>query len=80
MPSPFPGMDPYLEIHRLDVLGRLASRSVEALNGALPTELAASIASTSFPSPCVSPSAASRFRSVRATNPSTSKTPPGRAP
>ena len=41
MPSPFPGMDPYLERHWLDVHARLVTYAADALNGVLPPDLIA---------------------------------------
>src|SRR5207244_3370983 len=41
MKSPFPGMDPYLEAHWLDVHTRLVAYSADALNEKLPEELIA---------------------------------------
>src|SRR3954469_12599575 len=41
MPSPFPGMDPYLELHWGDVHSRLITYFVESLNDSLPTDLVA---------------------------------------
>lgn len=40
-PSPFPGMDPYLERYWPDVQSRLVERATYTLNRALPDELAA---------------------------------------
>jgi hypothetical protein len=42
MPSPFPGMDPYLEPHWLDVHTSLVSGARDALNRQLPADLIAS--------------------------------------
>src|SRR5207302_3594168 len=42
MPSPFPGMDPYLEPHWLDVHTSLVSGARDALNQRLPDDLIAS--------------------------------------
>src|SRR5437870_5470584 len=42
MSSPFPGMDPYLEAHWLDVHGSLVIGAKNALNDRLPDDLAAS--------------------------------------
>src|SRR5438874_962281 len=42
MPSPFPGMDPYLELHWLDVHTKLVAYAADALNGRLPEDLVAS--------------------------------------
>lgn len=42
MPSPFPGMDPYLEPHWLDVHTSLVSGARDALNALLPDDLIAS--------------------------------------
>jgi hypothetical protein len=42
MKSPFPGMDPYLEPHWLDVHTRLTTHAAEALNESLPPDLIAS--------------------------------------
>ena len=42
MPSPFPGMDPYLEPHWLDVHSRLVTYASDGLNETLPTDLVAS--------------------------------------
>ena len=39
--SPFPGMDPYLERHWLDVHGRLVTYAADAINGLLPDDLVA---------------------------------------
>src|SRR5438270_884145 len=41
MPSPFPGMDPYLERHWLDVHADLISLARTALNKTLPGDLVA---------------------------------------
>src|SRR5579872_2914323 len=41
MPSPFPGMDPYLEPHWLDVQGALVGETRRALNRLLPAGLVA---------------------------------------
>jgi hypothetical protein len=41
MPSPFPGMDPYLEPHWRDVHTRLVTYSADALNRILPDSLVA---------------------------------------
>src|SRR5437764_6886683 len=41
MKSPFPGMDPYLEHHWLDVHSQLIARSRDALNRVLPEDLVA---------------------------------------
>jgi hypothetical protein len=41
MKSPFPGMDPYLEEHWLDVHTKLVAYCADALNGGLPDELIA---------------------------------------
>jgi hypothetical protein len=41
MNSPFPGMDPYLERHWLDVHGRLVTYAADALNERLPDDLVA---------------------------------------
>lgn len=43
MKSPFPGMDPYLEQHWLDVHGKLVAYAADALNAVLPNALVASI-------------------------------------
>lgn len=43
MKSPFPGMDPYLEPHWLDVHSSLATSSRDALNLLLPDDLIASV-------------------------------------
>jgi hypothetical protein len=42
MPSPFPGMDPYLEPHWLDVHSRLVTYAADSLNSKLPQDLVAS--------------------------------------
>ncbi len=39
MPSPFPGMDPYLELHWGDIHSRLVAYSSDALNAVLPDDL-----------------------------------------
>ena len=44
MPSPFPGMDPYLEPHWLDVHTSLVSGARDALKRQLPDDLIASAA------------------------------------
>src|SRR2546423_1362763 len=41
MNSPFPGMDPYLEPHWLDVHTHLVAYSADVLNAALPEDLIA---------------------------------------
>src|SRR5687767_1593445 len=41
--SPFPGMDPYLEPHWLDVHSSLATSARDALNRQLPDDLVASV-------------------------------------
>ena len=41
MPSPFPGMDPYLEPHWPDVHGKLVTYAADALNAQLPEDLIA---------------------------------------
>jgi len=41
MKSPFPGMDPYLEAHWLDVHSRLVAYAADALNEVLPETLVA---------------------------------------
>jgi hypothetical protein len=43
MPSPFPGMDPYLESHWGDIHHRLITYACDQLTGALPAELCARI-------------------------------------
>ena len=43
MPSPFPGMDPYLEAHWRDVHARLIIYACDALQGVLPTPLRARV-------------------------------------
>jgi Protein of unknown function (DUF4058) len=43
MPSPFPGMDPYLEAHWRDVHARLIVYACDALQGALPKSLRARV-------------------------------------
>ncbi len=43
MPSPFPGMDPYLEAHWRDVHARLVIYASDALQGVLPRELRARV-------------------------------------
>src|SRR3954452_4981557 len=43
MPSPFPGMDPYLEAHWRDVHARLVIYASEALQGVLPSGLRARV-------------------------------------
>src|SRR5262249_26640 len=43
MPSPFPGMDPYLEAHWPDVHARLIIYASDALQGVLPSELRARV-------------------------------------
>jgi hypothetical protein len=43
MKSPFPGMDPYLETHWLDVHASLANSARDSLNGQLPNDLIASV-------------------------------------
>src|SRR5947209_31320 len=43
MPSPFPGMDPYLERHRGDIHHRLITYAWDQLTGSLPAELCARI-------------------------------------
>ncbi len=43
MPSPFPGMDPYLEAHWRDVHARLIIYACDALQGALPKALRARV-------------------------------------
>jgi hypothetical protein len=43
MPSPFPGMDPYLEMHWRDVHARLVIYACDALQGILPTPLRARV-------------------------------------
>jgi hypothetical protein len=43
MPSPFPGMDPYLEQHWRDVHSRLVTLTSTALNSVLPQELVARV-------------------------------------
>ncbi len=43
MKSPFPGMDPYLEPHWLDVHSKLVAYSADVLNTRLPDDLVASI-------------------------------------
>lgn len=41
MPSPFPGMDPYLEAHWLDVHTKMVTYAADALNNRLPDDLIA---------------------------------------
>lgn len=43
MPSPFPGMDPYLERHWLDVHARLVAYAADELNRILPEHLVARV-------------------------------------
>jgi hypothetical protein len=43
MPSPFPGMDPYLEAHWRDVHARLVIYAADALQGVLPKSLRARV-------------------------------------
>ncbi len=43
MPSPFPGMDPYLEVHWRDVHARLIVYACDALQGVLPGALRARV-------------------------------------
>ena len=43
MKSPFPGMDPYLESHWLDVHSSLVTSARDALNEQLPDDLVASV-------------------------------------
>src|ERR671931_359280 len=43
MPSPFPGMDPYLEAHWRDVHAGLVIYARDALQGALPAALRARV-------------------------------------
>ena len=43
MPSPFPGMDPYLEAHWRDVHARLVIYASDALKGVLPRSLRARV-------------------------------------
>src|SRR5436309_4884024 len=43
MPSPFPGMDPYLEAHWRDVHARLIIYASDALQGVLPRSLRARV-------------------------------------
>src|SRR5260221_1646379 len=43
MPSPFPGMDPYLEAHWRDVHARLVIYACDALQGVLPPALRARV-------------------------------------
>src|SRR6516162_3544714 len=43
MPSPFPGMDPYLEAHWRDVHARLIIYASDALQGVLPSALRARV-------------------------------------
>src|SRR6516164_151567 len=43
MPSPFPGMDPYLEAHWRDVHARLVIYASDALQGVLPSPLRARV-------------------------------------
>jgi hypothetical protein len=43
MKSPFPGMDPYLEPHWLDVHSKLVAYAADALNTRLPDDLIASV-------------------------------------
>src|SRR4051812_34353107 len=43
MPSPFPGMDPYLEQHWLDVHARLILYACDQLEAQLPTSLIARV-------------------------------------
>src|ERR1700752_3072150 len=43
MPSPFPGMDPYLEAHWRDVHARLVIYACDALQGLLPGSLRARV-------------------------------------
>src|SRR5437868_13950660 len=43
MPSPFPGMDPYLEAHWRDVHARLIIYASDALQGVLPAALRARV-------------------------------------
>src|SRR4051812_41642515 len=43
MPSPFPGMDPYLEAHWRDIHARLIIYTSDALQGVLPTGLRARV-------------------------------------
>ena len=43
MPSPFPGMDPYLESHWRDVHQRLVLYSCDAIQESLPAQLRARI-------------------------------------
>jgi hypothetical protein len=42
MPSPFPGMDPYLEPHWLDVHAKIVTYAADSLNSMLPQDLIAS--------------------------------------
>src|SRR5438094_10612158 len=46
MPSPFPGMDPYLEAHWRDVHARLIIYASDALQGVLPPSLRARVEET----------------------------------
>src|SRR2546429_7905477 len=43
MPSPFPGMDPYLEAHWRDIHARLIIYACDALQGVLPGSLRARV-------------------------------------
>ena len=43
MPSPFPGMDPYLEAHWRDIHARLITYASDALQGVLPRSLRAHV-------------------------------------
>ncbi len=43
MPSPFPGMDPYMELHWRDVHAALVATTRAVLNGQLPTGLVARV-------------------------------------
>src|SRR5437016_2538465 len=43
MPSPFPGMDPYLEAHWRDIHARLVIYASDALQGILPRSLRARV-------------------------------------
>src|SRR6516164_7387400 len=46
MPSPFPGMDPYLEAHWRDIHARLVIYASDALQGLLPSPLRARVEET----------------------------------
>src|SRR6516165_4250735 len=43
MPSPFPGMDPYLEAHWRDIHARLVIYASDALQGVIPSPLRARV-------------------------------------